>query len=83
MSNQKGTIIFLHGYTSTGKTSICKELISRKKYSFFVLGYDMFEETIPEWSYTEARYAKAIIAMYQAARSFSDQGQDVIISNWR
>jgi len=79
MNKQKGKVIFLNGLTSTGKTSMCKELISRKKHSFFVLGYDMFEEAIPEWSYTEARYANAIIAMYHAARSLSDQGQDVII----
>ena len=76
---RKGTIIFLNGLTSTGKTSICEELAGRELYSFFVLGFDMFEETIPDWSYTDERYAKAIIAMYHAARSFSDQGQDVII----
>lgn len=79
MEKHKGKVIFLNGYTSTGKTSMCKELISRKRYPVYILGYDMFEETIPEGSYTEARYAKAIIAMYHAARSLSDQGQDVII----
>lgn len=76
---EKGKIIFLSGLTSTGKTSICKELERRKQYSYFILGFDLFEETIPEWSYTDERYAKAIIAMYYAAKSFSDQGQDVII----
>lgn len=76
---EKGKIVFLSGLTSTGKTSICRELEKRKQYSYFILGFDLFEETIPEWSYTDERYAKAIIAMYHAAKSFSDQGQDVII----
>lgn len=75
----KGKIVFLSGLTSTGKTSICKELEKRKKYAYYVMGFDLFEETIPEWSYTEERYAKAIIAMYYAAKSLADQGQDVII----
>lgn len=76
---KKGSIIYLNGLTSSGKTSICEELSARKQYSFFVLGFDMFESTIPQWSYTDERYAKAIIAMYHAALSFSEQGQDVII----
>ena len=76
---EKGKIVFLSGLTSTGKTSICKELEKRKKYPYFVMGFDLFEETIPEWSYTEERYAKAIISMYYAARYLADQGQDVII----
>ena len=75
----KGKIVFLSGLTSTGKTSICKELEKRKQYSYFVMGFDLFEETIPEWSYTDERYAKAIIAMYHAARSLADQGENVII----
>lgn len=79
MEKNKGTIIYLHGYSSTGKTSMCRELEARKKYAYYVLGFDLFEETIPEWSYTEARYSDAIIAMYHAARCLSDQGQDVII----
>ena len=79
---EKGKIVFLSGLTSTGKTSICKELEKRKKYSDFVVGFDLFEETIPEWSYTEERYAKAIIAMYHAARCLADQGQDVIIDGF-
>jgi chloramphenicol 3-O-phosphotransferase len=45
-----------------------------------LLGFDLFEETIPEWAAEiHAYYANAIIAMYCAARSFSEQGQDVII----
>lgn len=75
-----GNIIFLNGLTSSGKTSIINELVARKTNMFFVLGFDLFEETIPEWAAdVDAYYANAIIAMYCAARSFSQQGQDVII----
>lgn len=78
--NQYGNIVFLNGLTSTGKTSIVNELISRKSHMFFALGFDLFEETIPPWAADQsAAYSQAIIAMYHAARSFSQQGQDVII----
>lgn len=76
---KKGNIVYLSGLTSTGKSSICNEIENRKQYNYYLLGFDMFEETIPEWSYTDERYAKAIIAMYHAAKSLSEQGQDVII----
>lgn len=76
----KGTIIFLSGLTSTGKTSMIRELIDRREYLFYVLGFDLFEDTIPYYaSDRNACYSKAIISMYHAARSLSDQGQDVII----
>jgi chloramphenicol 3-O-phosphotransferase len=75
-----GNIVFLNGLTSSGKTSIINELVARRSNMFFVLGFDLFEETIPEWAAEiHAYYANAIIAMYCAARSFSEQGQDVII----
>ncbi|MGI6578488.1 MAG: hypothetical protein ACOX1Q_10875 [Eubacteriales bacterium] len=45
MNKQKGK---LNGLTSTGKTSICKELISRKKYSFFEDSYPGFIGTLIE-----------------------------------
>ncbi len=78
--NNYGNIVFLNGLTSSGKTSIINEIISRKTNIFFVLGFDLFEETIPKWvADVDLYYANAIIAMYYAARSFSEQGQDVII----
>lgn len=75
-----GNIVFLNGLTSSGKTSIINEIVARKTNMFFVLGFDLFEETIPEWAADiPAYYANAIIAMYYGARSFSEQSQDVII----
>ncbi len=77
---EKGNIVFLNGVTSSGKTSIVKELSRRNDILFFNLGYDLFEETIPEWAVGENdNYAIAILAMYEAAKGFSDQGQDVLI----
>ena len=48
MKDRKGQIVFLHGLTSAGKTSLCRELTARGKYAFFVLGFDLAEETVPE-----------------------------------
>ena len=75
-----GKIVFLNGLTSSGKTSIVNEIIARKTNLFFVLGFDLFEETLPDWAAdVESYYSNAIIAMYHAARSLSDQGRDVLI----
>lgn len=75
-----GKIIFLNGLTSSGKTSIINEIITRKTNMLFVLGFDLFEETLPRWAADiDLYYSNAIIAMYHAARSLSDQGRDVII----
>lgn len=76
----KGTLLFLSGVTSSGKTSIVNEIQSRKGQLFYALSYDLFEETIPDWAEDDdCRYAQAIIALYAAARAFSDQGQHVLI----
>ncbi len=75
-----GNIVFLNGLTSTGKTSIINEIILRKTKLVFVVGFDLFEKTIPTWAAANnVYYSNAIIAMYHAARSFSEQGRDVII----
>lgn len=77
---QKGRIVYLSGLTSTGKSSIVKALQSRTDCLWCALGFDLFEETLPVWAADDsALYAKAIRAMYAAAKSFSDQGLDVLI----
>ncbi len=78
--NHRGQIIFLNGLTSSGKSSIINEIFSRDDDMFFSLGFDLFEETIPIWACEiGSNYAHAIIAMYYAARGFSEQGKDVFI----
>ncbi len=74
-----GRIFYLSGLTSTGKTSIINELVSRREWRFCVLGFDMFEEAIPQWAYSDSAYSDAIRAMYHAARSLCRSGHDVII----
>ena len=77
---QKGRIVYLSGLTSTGKSSIVKALQSRSDHLWCALGFDLFEETLPVWAADDsALYARAIRAMYAAAKSFSDQGLDVLI----
>lgn len=77
---QKGRIVYLSGLTSTGKSSIVKALQSRTDCLWCALGFDLFEETLPVWAADDsALYARAIRAMYAAAKSFSDQGVDVLI----
>ena len=77
---QKGHIVYLSGLTSTGKSSIVKALQSRTDCLWCALGFDLFEETLPVRAADDsALYARAIRAMYAAAKSFSDQGVDVFI----
>ena len=80
---KKGRIVYLSGLTSTGKSSIVKALQARTDCLWCALGFDLFEEALPVWAADDsALYAKAIRAMYAAAKSFSDQGLDVLIDGF-
>lgn len=77
---KKGNLYYLNGLTSTGKSSLLREMQARKSRIFYTLGFDLFEETLPEWCAADSRlYAQAIRAMYAAAKCLSDQGQEVFI----
>jgi chloramphenicol 3-O phosphotransferase len=77
---QRGRIVYLSGLTSTGKTSIIEEIGRKEGRLFCRLGFDLFEETLPPWAADdEGLYAKAILALYAAARAFSDRGLAVLI----
>lgn len=80
----KGTIIYLNGVTSSGKTSIVSEL--RKLYrDFFYLSDDVFEDHIIDIEYDSSSYwkdlAEAVFLMYKTAKLFSDHGKTVIIDS--
>lgn len=76
----KGKIIYLNGVTSSGKTSIVNAIQSRKDVIFYAVSFDMFEDTIPKMHVEEnIFYSEAIIAMYYAAKKFSDLGRNVLI----
>lgn len=77
---KRGRIVYLSGLTSTGKSSIVRALQARTDCLWCALSFDLFEETLPVWASTDdVLYAKAIRAMYDAAKSLSDQGLDVLL----
>ena len=45
---KKGSILFLNGVTSAGKTSIVDALQNRDDIFFYVVANDLFEQTIGE-----------------------------------
>lgn len=80
----KGTIIYLNGVTSAGKSSIVTEL-RKRKLAFFYLSDDIFEDHIIDIEYNSAEYwkklAEAVFLMYKTAKLFSDHGKTVIIDS--
>ena len=80
----KGTIIYLNGVTSSGKSSIVTEL-RKRKLAFFYLSDDIFEDHIIDIEYNSAEYwknlAEAVFLMYKTAKLFSDHGKTVIIDS--
>lgn len=79
---KKGSIIFLNGVTSSGKTSIVEALQEREAPFFYVVANDLFQEMVGGrwlrenyWKYL----SEAVIMMYHTARLFSDMGKNVLI----
>lgn len=77
-----GTIVFLNGVTSAGKTSIVDAIQLRSNEFFYVVANDLFENTIGDhylredyWKYL----SEAIILMYHTAKLFADHGKNVLI----
>lgn len=79
---KKGTIIFLNGVTSSGKTSIVEALQDREDAYFYVVANDLFEQMIGERFLRDdywAHLSRVIILMYHTAKMFSDMGHHVLI----
>ena len=80
----KGTIIYLNGVTSSGKSSIAEAL--RKYTDFYYLSDDIFEDHIadtPDYNaegYWE-KLAEAVFLMHRTAALFSDHGKTVVIDS--
>lgn len=79
---KKGTILFLNGVTSSGKTSIVEALQARRDRFWYVVANDLFQEMVGDeylredyWRYL----SDAIVMMYYTARMFSDHGKDILI----
>ena len=81
---QKGSIIYLNGVTSSGKTSIVESL-RQQGCNFYYLSDDIFEDNIIDMEYEDPRYwtalAEAVFLMHKTARLFSDHGKTVIIDS--
>ena len=81
---KKGTVIYLNGVTSSGKTSIVEAL--RQYVDFYYLSDDIFEDNIvnaPAYG-TEAYWkilAEAVFLMYRTAALFSEHGKTVVIDS--
>ena len=81
---EKGSIIYLNGVTSVGKTSII-EALRRKGVDFYYLSDDIFEDNVIDVEYGTPGYwetlAEAVFLMYRTAALFSDYGKTVVIDS--
>lgn len=82
--SSKGTIIYLNGVTSSGKTSIV-EALRDTGVDFYYLSDDIFEDNIIDIEYGAPDYidrlAEAVFIMHQTARLISDCGKSVVIDS--
>ena len=80
----KGTIVYLNGVTSSGKTSIV-EALRKRGVDFYYLSDDIFEDHIIDVEYNDPQYwavlSEAVFLMHETARLFSDHGKTVVIDS--
>lgn len=81
---EKGTVIYLNGVTSAGKTSIVRAL-RQLGADFYYLSDDIFEDHIIDAAYGAAGYwealSQAVFLMYRTGKLFSDHGKTVVIDS--
>jgi chloramphenicol 3-O-phosphotransferase len=82
--NKKGFIILLNGVTSSGKTSIAKEIINISDENYYYVAIDTFATMAnPKYLTTFESYFSelndCISAMYSAANTFAHLGKNVIL----
>ena len=81
---EKGTILYLNGVTSAGKTSIV-EALRGAGADFYYLSDDIFEDHIIDVEYGSPAYwetmADAVFLMYRTAKLFSQHGKTVVIDS--
>lgn len=79
---QKGSLIFLAGLTSAGKTSIVDAIQDHAEDFYYVVANDLYAQMVGD-RYLREDYAKyeckAMRLMYHAARLYSDMGENVLI----
>ena len=81
---QKGTVIYLNGVTSTGKSSVVQAL-RQLGADFYYLSDDIFEDNIIAIDYQAPGYwealSQAVFLMYRTAKLFSEHGKTVVIDS--
>ena len=84
---KRGKIIFLNGVTSTGKTTIAKEIQRTAAENFYYVSNDVFygvEAQIYNPRFyvdgeQEKYMAEAVVLLYHFAKILADQGTNVVI----
>jgi len=84
----KGHIIWLNGVSSSGKSSLTKELQKILPEPYFCIGQDTFTDIIApcESGYfngidSDTLWYMAVDAMYHAIKTYSDMGLNVIVDH--
>ena len=79
---QLGHIICLNGVTSSGKTSIAKEIQNISEQNYYHVSLDMFEQMANLKYRIKAYYAEmndCITVMYETIASFTRLGKNIIL----
>lgn len=80
---KKGKIIFLNGVSSSGKTTLAKELQSQLNEPYYWLSVDTFMDMTAEkyMDNEDDEVTIMISAMYRTIKTFSDMGLNTIIDD--
>lgn len=88
VSMKKGTIIFLNGVSSAGKSTLVRALQRKLPEPYFCIGFDTFTDVIAQCVSGEFKgeeldrlWARAVSAMHHTIRLYSDLGNNVIIDH--
>ena len=79
--SHRGTIIFLNGVSSSGKTTLAKHLQSRLPEPFFLLNGDVFYHMMPEAKQSLPCFIKAMSGLCYTIKTYSDLGISVIVDH--
>ena len=78
---KKGIILYLNGVTSTGKSTVAKEIQEKSELNFYHLSHDIFQQ-MGSPKFLRQNYFKhlgeAILQAYQTAKLMSGNGINII-----
>jgi chloramphenicol 3-O-phosphotransferase/N-acetylglutamate synthase-like GNAT family acetyltransferase len=79
-----GTIIFLNGVSSSGKTTLSLALQQKLNEPYFIISQDIFRQMWGEKFWEDSpdnMYNQTMSLMYKTVRLFSNQGKNVIVDH--